>query len=106
VGTLESAQCRFLQVCARHTWSGSARVLDPFQTETVLFSQLTDRHYGAAQGSQTAKLLLNFLQPFMPLPVSDLVRGSVISSLSILLVHFMDLSDLSPQAYDFPLQHA
>jgi hypothetical protein len=40
----------------------------------------------------------------MPLPVSDLVGGSIAPPLSILLVQVMDLSDLSPQAHDFFLE--
>lgn len=36
----------------------------------------------------------------MPLPVSYLVGGCIAFALPILLVQFMELSDLSPQAYD------
>ncbi len=71
------------------------------QAGAVLFAYLIYGHHGAAQPSQTAEFLLDFLEPFMPLPVSHLVRGSMVLLLPILLVQLMDLSDLRPQAHDF-----
>ena len=86
--------------------SGSSRVLDQLQAGTVLFAYLTDRHHGAAQGSQTAKFLLDLLEPFMPPPVSHLIRGCIPFSLPILLVQFMDFGNLTPQADDFLLENS
>lgn len=86
--------------------SGSALILDLLQADVVLFPYLTDRHHGSAEGGQTTEFLLDFLEPFMPLPVRDLVRGSIALSLPILLVQLMDFSNLSPQAHNLFLKNS
>lgn len=74
------------------------------QASAGLLAYLIHGHNGAAQRSHTPEFLLDFLQPFMPLPVSNLVRGCITLSLPVLLVQFMNLSDFSSQAHDFFLK--
>ena len=94
----------FLAVSLGEKRSGGARFFDQFEAGAVFFSDLIDRDHGAAQRRQTPEFLLDFLESFMPLPVRLLVGGGIAFSLPVLLVLVPDLSDLSPQADDFPLE--
>jgi len=80
-------------------------VLDQLQAGTVLFPYLIDRHNGAAQRRQPAQFLLDVLEPFMPLPVSHHVHGSIGFAQPVLLVQFVDLGNLRTQIPDFFLEH-
>ena len=64
------------------------------QPGAVLFSPLFDRKNFAPQGRKLGKLLLNLLQPFMPLAVSDLGLGYIRVSEPILLIQLLNVSDL------------
>lgn len=76
------------------------------QTGTGLFSSLIYRNNGAAKRRQPGQFLLDILEPFMPLPVSDLVHGCVALFKPILLVQLMNLSDLLPQTPDLYLENS
>jgi hypothetical protein len=67
------------------------------QPGTVLFLHLFGRDNSAAQVGQLPKLLLDLLQPFIPLPMSDLSRGSIPTGAPKLLVCLLNGSNLFPQ---------
>lgn len=85
------------------TRSGGSR-FEQLQAGAVLFPYFTYRHNGAAQRRQPTQFLLDVLEPFMPLPVSHHVHGSIGFAQPILLVQLMDLSNLRPQTPDFFLE--
>lgn len=72
-------------------------LLDQMQPGTVLFLHLFGRDNAAAQVCQLPKLLLDLLQPFIPLSVSDLSRGSVPTVAPKLFVRLLNGSNLFPQ---------
>jgi hypothetical protein len=59
-----------------------------------LFLHLLDRHNPAAQIQNLAKLLLNRLQPFLPLPVIDLSLDSIPPAQPVFLIQRVNFSDL------------
>jgi hypothetical protein len=72
-------------------------LLDQMQPGTMLLLHLFGRDNSAAKVCQLPKLLLDLLQPFIPLPVSDLRRGSIPAVAPKLLVCLLDGSNLFPQ---------
>src|SRR5437764_6376191 len=70
------------------------------QPGTVLFLHLFNRLHLAAEACKLRKLLLDGLQPFMPLPMSELRLGSVRTCPAILLVQFLDLGNLGTKPPD------
>ena len=73
------------------------------QAGAVLFFDLVDRLYPASQIANLGKLLLDGLQPFLPLAVSHLRLGSVRSPLAVLLVQLLNVSNLRAETRDlFP----
>ena len=72
-------------------------LLDQMQPGTVLFLHLFGRDNSAAKVGQLPKLLLDLLQPFIPLSVSDLSRGSISAVAPKLFVSLLDCSNLFPQ---------
>ena len=79
-------------------------MFDQFQAGTVLFADLAGRMYGATKIRQADQFLLDPLQPFMSLPVSNLGAGSIVFLKPVLLVHFVDLGDLRPETPDLILE--
>ena len=69
------------------------RLLDQLQTRAILFSSLIYRYNRASQRRQLPQLLLDVLEPFMSLPVGNLVQRSIALLTSILLVQFVNLSN-------------
>ncbi len=70
------------------------------QTGAVLLLHL---FYGTdlpAQAGELGEFLLDPLQPFMPLAVSDMSIGIVSVLTAILLVQLLDFSNLSPETPD------
>lgn len=80
-------------------------MLDQMQSGAVLFSSLIYGHNGPAKGRQLAQFLLDILEPFMPLPVRNLVHGSIAFLTPILLVQLVDFSDFCPQTHDLFLEN-
>jgi len=72
-------------------------LLDQMQPGTVLLLHLFGRDYSAAKVCQLHQLLLDSLQPFIPLSVSDLSRGSIPTVAPKLLVCLLNGSNLFPQ---------
>ena len=72
------------------------RLLDQLQPRAVLFSSLIYRHNGPSQRRQLSQFLLDVLEPFMSLPVGNLVQRSISLLTSILLVQFVNLSNFCP----------
>lgn len=60
----------------------------------MLVFHLFNRENLAAKTSELGKFLLNCLQPFLPLAVSNLGLGSIPISKAILIIQFLNLSDL------------
>jgi hypothetical protein len=53
-----------------------------------------------AKGSELGKFLLDCLQPFLPLAVSDLRLASVPVLTSVCLIQLLNVSDLRSQTYN------
>lgn len=66
----------------------------------VLFFPLFDRQNLAAKVRELQKFLLNFLQPFLPLPVRDLGLGRMSAPKPVLLIQLLNLGNLRPQTPD------
>jgi hypothetical protein len=64
------------------------------QPGAVLFFPLLDRENASAKTSELTQFLLDFLQPFKPLAVSDLSLGSIAALTPILVFQFLNLCDL------------
>lgn len=64
-----------------------------------MFSNLIGGMNGAAQVRQAAQFFLNALQPFVPLPVGNLIQGPIAFATPILLVQLMELSDLRAETH-------
>ncbi len=78
------------------------------QAGTVLFFSFFDRQNSPAQTSELDQFLLDRLQPFKPLAVSDLRFGGVAaltSGPSILLIELLKLRDLSAEASNLFAKH-
>ena len=65
------------------------------QTGEVLSFPLFHRENSSAKVSELAEFLLDGLEPFMPLAVSDLSLGFVSSFTSILVVQLLKAGNLS-----------
>ncbi len=76
------------------------------QTGAALFSSLIYRNNGPAKGRQLAQFLLDILEPFMPLPVRNLVHGSTALLTPILLVQLVNFGDFCPQTHDLFLENS
>ncbi len=75
------------------------------QTDTVLLFHLLDGTNSSAKVSELGEFLLDCLQPFMPLAVSDL-RLCFISALTpILVIQFLKVSDLNAETPDLFPKH-
>lgn len=72
------------------------RLLDQLQTGAILFSSLIYRHDGPSQRRQLTQFLLDILEPFMSLPVRNLVQRSIALLTSILLVQLVNLGNFCP----------
>jgi hypothetical protein len=72
-------------------------LLDQMQPGTVLLLHLFGRDNSATQICQLPKLLLDLLQPFIPLSVSHLSLGSIPTVAPKLFVCLLNGSDLFPQ---------
>lgn len=73
------------------------------QAGAVFFFHLFDRNYFLAESRKLSEFLLDFLQTFMPLTVSDLVLGGMPASQSILHIQLSNLGNFRPQTpYFFP----
>lgn len=64
----------------------------------MLFLQLLDREDSSAKVSELGKFLLDSLQPFMPLAVSDLSLCFISASTPILFTQRSKVGDLLAQA--------
>lgn len=71
------------------------------QPGAVLFLHLFYRTDLATEVGELSQLLLNGLEPFMSLAVSDLSLGSIPIGSTILLVRLLNVGDLFPEAPDF-----
>src|SRR5438270_885830 len=69
------------------------------------FLHLFDGLHFAAESRELGKFLLDGLQPFVSLAVSELSFGSGPAFSSILLVQFLDLSDLRTKTPDLFPKH-
>ena len=67
---------------------------------TVFFFSLFDRKNSTVKASELGQFLLNLLQAFKPLAVSDLSLLLVATVMPILVVQFFDLCDLVAEADD------
>jgi hypothetical protein len=72
----------------------SAGLASRRQWFAVLFFHLLDRKNPASKVLDLRQFLLNGLQPFMPLAMSDLGLGVVSASKPVFLIQAMKLSDL------------
>lgn len=70
------------------------------QPGTVLLFHLFDRKDFLAKVRELDKFLLNFLQPFMPLAVSDLGLCFIPTSKPILFIQFLNVRDFCPKTPD------
>jgi len=71
------------------------------QTGEVLSFPLFHRENSSAKVSELAEFLLDGLEPFMPLAVSDLSFCSVVALTPILIVQFLKVCDLGAEMPDF-----
>ena len=67
------------------------------QPGAVLFFPLFDRENSSAKASELGEFLLDRLQPFLPLTVSDLSLWFMSAFTSVLIVQLLNLSDLSAE---------
>jgi hypothetical protein len=71
------------------------------QTGEVLSFPLFHRENSSAKVSELAEFLLDGLEPFMPLAVSDLSRCFAVALTPILIVQFLKVCDLGAEMPDF-----
>jgi len=71
------------------------------QTGEVLSFPLFHRENSSAKVSELAEFLLDGLEPFMPLAVSDLSLCFVVALTPILIVQFLKVCDLGAETPDF-----
>ena len=71
------------------------------QTGEVLSFPLFHRENSSAKVSELAEFLLDGLEPFMPLAVSDLSFCSVVALTPILIVQSLKVCDLSAETLNF-----
>lgn len=76
---------------------GSLCPLDQMQTGTVGFFYLLYQMNPAAKVAELGKFLLDFLQPLLPLAVSNLSLGSIPFSKTVFLIRLFNVSDLGAQ---------
>jgi len=67
------------------------------QTGTVGFFHLLDQMNPATKIADLGKFLLDFLQPLLPLAVSNLSLGSIPLSNPVFLIRLLNLSDLGAE---------
>ena len=78
------------------------------QPGAVLFFPLFDRENSSAKVNELDQFLLDFLQPFMPLAVSDLSLGSIAALTTrtpILIIQFFKVCDLVAKTLDLFAKH-
>ena len=71
----------------------------------MLFFPLFNRENSSSKASELDQFLLDFLQPFEPLAVSDLSLSFVASLTPILDIEFLKLCDLVAQTGDLFSKH-
>lgn len=71
------------------------------QTGEVLSFPLFHRENSSAKVSELAEFLLDGLEPFMPLAVSDLSLCFVVALTPILIVQFLKVCDFGAETPDF-----
>ena len=71
------------------------------QTGEVLSFPLFHRENSSAKVSELAEFLLDGLEPFMPLAVSDLSLCFVVALTPIPIVQFLKVCDLGAETPDF-----
>ena len=67
------------------------------QPRAMLFFNLFDRYNFASKASELGQFLLNCLQPFLPLTVSDLGFWSILVAKPILFIQLVNVSDFRPE---------
>jgi hypothetical protein len=92
--------CRF-----RVAYSLLRSLLDEMQTGAVVLFPLFDRENSAAKVGELDQFVLDFLQPFKPLAVSDLSRRFVAAVKPILVIQLFEVSDLVAETSDFFAKH-
>jgi hypothetical protein len=75
------------------------------QAGAVLFLSFFHRKNPAAKVSQLREFLPDSFQPFMPLAVSDLCRRFMVRLTPILVIQFLNVSDLNAEARNFFTKH-
>jgi hypothetical protein len=84
------------------------RILDQMQPGAVLFFPLFDRENSSAKVNELDQFLLDFLQPFKPLAVSDLCLcfiSALTPRTSILVIQFFKVCDLVAKTLDLFAKH-
>jgi hypothetical protein len=89
----------------RPTQERSGNLLDEMHASAMLLFHLLNRNHFAAEVGQLGKLLLDGLEPFVSLSVSDLRIGSVAPLSPILLIQFLNVSDFRAKPPYFFAKH-